>query len=118
MPYGGTTMNPKQRLIERCRELGLGLTDEGEKLEVFCPHGKVLATTECHFQTFWTKGWKRNDLYEDILADLSMGLRDCDEPNCEVCEEPGIPDDVPPACVLVPLRDAATGGTNAGAEQP
>ena len=93
----------RRSLISRCRALGLGLTDEGHKIEVFCPPGKRLAGPGVHFLTVSTAGWRRADLYMDLLHDLDLGLEDCDDDDCECRDEPGIPVDVPAGCVLVAM---------------
>ena len=94
----------KYQLINAAKEAGVVLTDEGYKLEVFAPKGKVMGTTVTHFLTYYTKGWTRSQLYEEIKNDLRMGIIDCPDhghgEGCEVCEEPTVPFDVESESIL------------------
>ena len=77
----------KQQLIARCKELGCGLLDCGDTIRVDAPVGKVVANTQVHYADLYLRGWKRNDAYRELLTELSGGLADCPDGNCEVCEE-------------------------------
>jgi len=81
----------KQDLIKMAKKTGVLLVDQGDSLDIFVPAGKCIATTQCHHQHFWMKGYSRPEIYEEIARDLRMGLIDCTDctqsEDCEYCEE-------------------------------
>ena len=89
----------KQHLINAAKAAGVALVDKGYKLEIFAPVGKVVKHTGNHFLSYYTKGWLRHQLYDEIVSDLKGGTEDCPDcsspDGCEVCEEGiFIPEDV------------------------
>ena len=77
----------KQKLIARCKELGCGLLDDVDTLRIDAPVGKVIASTQCHYADLYLRGWKRNDAYLELLTELSNGIEDCQDGDCDVCDE-------------------------------
>lgn len=98
-------MATKREVVELCRSLGVVLTDEGDKLEMFAPRGKVFSGG-VHCATIWADGGMRGcriprqELYADMLETLRIGLEPCTEPDCCPCSESQVPEDVPASAIL------------------
>jgi hypothetical protein len=81
-------MATKAQFDRRCKELGVTVEDNGYCLSIDAPRGKMFGTGDCHGYTlFYYDGWTKPQMYDEFLHDMSMGLRDCDDPECEICNE-------------------------------
>jgi hypothetical protein len=79
-------MATKRTLVGRCRALGVRLTDDGDVLRLDCPPGKVLAGSGLHWRDLDLWGWTRPAAYDELMADLAMGVEDCEREDCEACK--------------------------------
>lgn len=77
-----------RQCVKRCHELGTTLEDDGCSLFIQAPRGTVFATTFCHATAslYYDRGaWNKADAYTALLEDMSMGLVDCKDPECDYC---------------------------------
>lgn len=81
----------KNQLILKAKECGCLLLNTEEKLEIRAPIGKIFSMNLHHTITYYTNGWLRSQLYEEIVHDMRNGVIDCPDhvsinPKCEICE--------------------------------
>ena len=85
-------MAARKQLVDRCKELGAWLFDDGDTIRVDLPAGK---TFDCgHWIDRSRHGWKLSELYDDILADLEPGVNDCTDEGCDSCSESMTPEQI------------------------
>lgn len=82
----------KADLIKSAKECGCLLLNKENKLEIYAPTGKVFGGSVCHFHSYFTEGWLRSQLYEEMAQDMKHGVIDCPDhhsvnPKCDVCAE-------------------------------
>lgn len=75
------------RVYAFVKEHGCELTREPEQIIIDAPGRKVWAATLTHgMYAGWNRGFKSPD-WKDLWERVSMGLTDCEEPDCEICED-------------------------------
>lgn len=69
------------------------LIDDGYKVSCIAPEKHVWQSTETHEVSIWyERGWKKNEVYYELLQDVKNGVIPCSTPDCEWCQEPeGLP---------------------------
>lgn len=76
--------------MKRVNELGCTVDEDSiYSFLVDCPKGKVfkgegLHTLVGHFMNTSGQSWKA-EVYADAIQRMSMGLEDCDDPECDYC---------------------------------
>lgn len=79
-------MATKAKFVKRCTELGVTYEDNGFCLCIDAPKGKTFGTFDTHSEAlFYRDGWKMSEMYDEFIHVMSMGLIDCDESECEIC---------------------------------
>ncbi len=61
------------------------LLDDGENLSVDAPIGFIFAGICTHNISMDLFGWKRSDAYKVLSDDLQLGLKECNDHECENC---------------------------------
>lgn len=86
-------MSPAARARALMAELDVEFNDWGGRTQLlgmaYSPPGKAFAATGCHsiatgFHNDRPAGWQA------LTDDLSKGLVDCDDPDCEICNPPEV----------------------------
>lgn len=74
----------KSQFIKRCKELGIEISDNGFCLAIDAPRGKVFASYGTHSEAiYFDDGWKRGEIYAELIHTMHDGIIDCD---CELCK--------------------------------
>lgn len=98
-------MATRKQLVEKTKVLGCAFSDNGEKIEVFAPLGKVFFATDTHYMVLYRSsfGGTTFEMYDYLLEDMNPGLADCPYGiDCDWCSEGnGLPDDVSPNSIVV-----------------
>lgn len=71
------------------------LMEDNGDLQIDSPKGKVFRSNGCHtivepFSNSGHDSWKPQ-AYAEVIERLKMGLENCEEPDCDICEEKLIP---------------------------
>jgi hypothetical protein len=84
-----TKQTTKAAFEARAKVLGCTTENDGDRLSVFAPNRHVFASTGNHVQDIWySRGrWKMGDAYASLVDDMSMGVRPCEDSECEWCNE-------------------------------
>lgn len=80
-------MASRAQWISRCEALGVSWFDDGEKLSMDAPKGKVFGSIFCHYVDLYYSSWRKSDAYSTLIEDLELGLVDCTDKDCEICNE-------------------------------
>jgi hypothetical protein len=87
-------MNYGPKVKAYCAKHGIDLTENdwpaAYDLCVTTPYGKILRSVGDHSAVthmYKEPGLTKNDVWKEVWEDLSMGITDCDIPNCEMCAE-------------------------------
>ena len=83
----------RAQFLKVLAKYGATLDTESEEcnLNVDAPKGKVFKANGCHtivepFANNGGQSWK-SEAYSEAAQRVSMGLEDCPDPDCDVCEE-------------------------------
>jgi len=85
-------MATRREFLKVVESHGATVDEESEMAFIVdAPRGKVWVSTGNHglthqFKNFGGQSWKP-EAYDDAIQDMKMGLMDCDEQDCEVCNE-------------------------------
>jgi hypothetical protein len=83
-------MATKAQFRKRLAELGCTFEQDENAITVDAPHRKKIAGVGVHYVTHWGTGdaaYPMSAVYDDCIDDLSMGLEDCTEEDCDVCHD-------------------------------
>lgn len=83
-------MATKAQFRKRLAELGCTFEQDENAITVDAPKGKKIAGVGVHYVTHWGTGdaaYPMSAVYDDCIDDLSMGLEDCTESDCEICND-------------------------------
>lgn len=84
-------MATKKQVTKRTEELGMTMVvdNEDHSCHVEAPKGKRIAGQGgVHYITHYGTGdaaYPMSTVYDEILDDISWGLEDCTDANCEIC---------------------------------
>ena len=80
----------KAQVIKRARELDVTIIDDGYVVEIICPPGKVLRSTDTHMVLAeYRSSWERtpkSEAWASLLEDMADGLEDSDDPEIQDTE--------------------------------
>ena len=82
-------MATKQQVMQMADKYGIIVVDTGGKITVDLPDGYVLAGSGLHFLDLYYDSppgaWKKPDVWQAILDDISDGIEPCTDPDCDCC---------------------------------
>jgi len=89
-------MTTRKEVQTLCDGLGIGIDDTSESkyfdVRFDAPQGKKFACRDVHcLSEFQYKGFGKkavSDYWEAIKSDIEFGITDCNDPDCDVCDEP------------------------------
>ncbi len=83
-------MTYKQKVEALAKELNVEVNITGERymaVEIVAPQGKKFAGFDLHIcvneKDDWTTSYQ---LWKNVWEDMRMGLSECEDTDCEVCE--------------------------------
>ena len=88
-------MATRKQCVNAIKKLGCTVDEQEcdpDMLTIDAPKGKRFACTGTHclcepLTDEFHPNLKRSDAYDGIISDLSHGLEDCTDPECDICHD-------------------------------
>jgi len=83
----------KRQLVSAIVQVKGTLIDDGGQMSAIAPHKFIWKNAGMHEVSVWyERGWKKNEVYAELLRDVQGGVEPCPDQECEWCNEPpGLP---------------------------
>lgn len=84
-------MTTRHKVKTEAERLDVAVLVDRDSIDMFAPPGHVFGCTGNHIvfipQSAWGNPLPRGDGYKAAVEDLSYGIRECEEHDCELCQE-------------------------------
>jgi hypothetical protein len=80
----------KQQLVQAIVQVKGTLIDNGSSVSCLAPHKMIWNSSSNHeLSIMYERGWKKGEVYYELLQEVLMGVSQCNDPECEWCSELG-----------------------------
>ena len=83
-------MASRRQVEKRAEELECEYEYDGDVEKLDAPEGMVFATSLPHWRDIYNYppgAWNAEEIYKELLKEMSMEITECRDPDCDVCLE-------------------------------